>query len=103
MTFSKPFNEDERRHIRQAWGWMTSGDIAKALNEDYRPYNEGKRTADGVRRYIAEMTGATVEVELNRNVKDQLRDNGHDPERIQATIEKTVSKLIERPQHKSKT
>jgi hypothetical protein len=96
MVFSKPFNEDERGYIRRNWGFMTSGDIAKNLNELYAGHNEGKRTADGVRRYIADMTGATitVNVELTRGMKDILSDNGQNPSELQIAITEGVSKAL---------
>jgi hypothetical protein len=106
MAFSKAFNEDERSYIRRNWGFMTSGDIARELNEQYKTYNEGKRTADGVRRYIADMTGAKVPIELPREIKDQLKDNGHDPRVVQKAVEQGVKAalgpLIEKPLSKGK-
>jgi hypothetical protein len=96
MAFSKAFNEDERSYIRRHWGYMTSGDIARELNEKYKTYNEGKRTADGVRRYIADMTGGTitVNVELTRGMKDILSDNGQNPSDLQKAITEGVSKAL---------
>lgn len=106
MAFSKPFNEDERAFIRRNWGYMSHGDIAKSLNELFKPYNGGERTTKGVESYIAEMTGGKVSVELPRAVKDQLKDNGHDPRQVEKAIEKSVSsainKIIEKPQRKAK-
>jgi hypothetical protein len=106
MTFSKPFNEDERAYIRRMWGVTTSGDIAKELNRWYTAYNEGKRTPDGVRRYIAEMNGARVEIEMPREIQDQLKDNGHNPAEVKRMVEKGVAEairpLVEKPKHKAK-
>lgn len=91
MTFNKPFNEDERAYIRRNWGYMTYGDMARELNIWYKPYNEGKRTADGVADYIAEMNGSVkVKVELSRNAQDVIKDAGHTPAEVEKAIAQSV-------------
>jgi hypothetical protein len=106
MVFYKPFNEDERAFIRRNWGFMTHGDIARSLNELYKPYNGAERTTKGVECYIAEMNGGKVEVEIPRAIRDQLKDNGHDPKHVEQAIEKSVTsainKIIEKPQRRAK-